>query len=304
MADFGYYARFTSFIEGNNMENVFEHLPKDRLASFLRERINELKSEASRLESTLKNAPRGQLGISPHAGTYQYFHVLPSTTKKGVYISNQNIGLAQSLAQRDYDAKLLSKIRMQLKVLQTCEERYCPTFAEDMWNALHIARKKLVSPSLASDEDFANRWNAVEYKRRDLGEKPVFVTAHGDLVRSKSEVIIADTLHRFKVPYRYEFPYAMSVAEDENLSRKVRKRRVVYLSPDFTCLNVRTRKEFIWEHFGLIDDVEYALNMAGKLMLYQANGYGVGCNLLMTTETREAPLSSKKVEQMVNKFLL
>ena len=27
---------------------------------------------------------------------------------------------------------------------------------------------------------------------------------------------------------------------------------------DFICLNLRTRQEFIWEHFGMMNDAEYA----------------------------------------------
>ena len=41
-----------------------------------------------------------------------------------------------------------------------------------------------------------------------------------------------------------------------------------HLHPDFYCLNLRTRQEFAWEHFGMMDDPDYASTTAEKLRLY------------------------------------
>ena len=49
---------------------------------------------------------------------------------------------------------------------------------------------------------------------------------------------------RRNIPYRYEFPLTL---KDGNIYH-----------PDFLCLNVRTRQEYIWEHFGLMDNPDYA----------------------------------------------
>ena len=42
-------------------------------------------------------------------------------------------------------------------------------------------------------------------------DAPLLETSRGERVRSKSEVIIADTLDRLKIPYRYEFPHQLKV---------------------------------------------------------------------------------------------
>ncbi|MEE3440399.1 MAG: hypothetical protein VZR07_10670, partial [Ruminococcus sp.] len=52
-----------------------------------------------------------------------------------------------------------------------------------------------------------------------------FETQRGEIVRSKSEVIIADALYYANIPYHYEKP--IKVGD-----------RVIY--PDFTVLNVKT----------------------------------------------------------------
>ena len=73
--------------------------------------------------------------------------------------------------------------------------------------------------------------------------------------------------------------------------------------PDFHCLNVRTRNEYYWEHFGLMDDPDYSKNAAGKLRLYTENGILPGRNLIITMETKTEPLSTKTLEKLIENFL-
>ena len=68
------------------------------------------------------------------------------------------------------------------------------------------------------------------------------MTLRGERVRSKSEAMIADTLYRLKIPYKYECP--LTIRRKTGTSRNT---KTIY--PDFTCLNVRLRQEFVWEHF-------------------------------------------------------
>ena len=61
------------------------------------------------------------------------------------------------------------------------------------------------------------------------------MTAKGEKVRSEAEMNIADALDRNNVPYHYEFPFNL-----KTLGK---------IYTNFICLNRRTGKEFIWEHF-------------------------------------------------------
>ena len=63
---------------------------------------------------------------------------------------------------------------------------------------------------------------------------PKLYTSREERVRSKSEIIIADTLSRESIPYRYECP--LHIPDVGNIY------------PDFTVLNVAKRKELYWEH--------------------------------------------------------
>ena len=88
------------------------------------------------------------------------------------------------------------------------------------------------------------------------------VLACRERVRSKSEVIIADTLARHGVPYRYEYPLKLKSGRDGAF-------RTIH--PDFLCLNVRTRAEFYWEHFGLMDDPDYLERTLAFIRLFKCS---------------------------------
>ena len=279
------------------MENVIEHLPKDCVLPLLRERIAELSAVEGMLSKRLSRAPAGVLNVSPHRGGFQYFRVTAKTGRKGEYIPERKMSLASAIAQRDYDAKMLAEIQRQRGVLEKCVAKYDVSVAENLYAQLHPARRSLVAPLVYPDDDFVARWSAVNYSGRgfDAGG-PMLMTAHGERVRSKSEIIIADALFRRGIPYRYEYPHELLLAGARN-----RKRIVVY--PDFTCLNVRTHREIVWEHFGMIDVPEYCQNMASKMEMYLQNGFCMGKNFVMTTETHDRPLNSMMVEKILEQLV-
>ncbi|SOE78781.1 hypothetical protein SAMN05720781_2710 [Fibrobacter sp. UWT3] len=320
------------------MENVIEHLPKDCVLPLLRGRIADLSAVEAALSKRLSRAPAGVLNVSPHRGGFQYFRATAKTGRKGEYIPEEKMSLAAAIAQRDYDAKILAEIQRLRWVLEKCVEKYNVSIAENLYAQLHPARRSLVTPLVYPDEDFVERWSAVKYAGRDFdADGPVLMTARGERVRSKSEIIIADALFRRGIPYRYEYPHELLAGaargvEDSHaagdhvggaragrrggggvlagrrgaggrgdLRARGCKRVVVY--PDFTCLNVRTHQEFVWEHFGMIDVPEYCQNMASKMDMYLQNGFCMGKNFVMTTETHDRPLNSMMVEKMLEQLV-
>ena len=167
---------------------------------------------------------------------------------------------------------------------------------QQIFEKLSEARKQLVTPEFLSDEEFINRWQNTPYDRLGFGkDDPEYYTAKGERVRSKSEILIADALLRHNMPYRYEYPLKHQRQHNGNSTT---------LYPDFLCLNLRTRQEFIWEHFGLMDSQEYVSNTVSKLNLYAQNKITPGKKLIITMETQTEPLTPAVIEQMINDFLM
>ena len=159
--------------------------------------------------------------------------------------------------------------------------------------SFHPLRQELIIPATLSNEQYAAAWLAQKYKGRSFAaDTPPLLTSKGERVRSKSEMLIADTLTRMGVPYHYEYPLTLN---DNG--------HTFTMNPDFLCLNLRTRQEFIWEHFGMMDDAAYSSKTVKKLRTYAQNGIYPGHNLITTAETTELPLNTRYLEKIITEYL-
>lgn len=121
-----------------------------------------------------------------------------------------------------------------------------------------------------------------------------YETEQGDVVRSKSEVIIANILYhnRKDILYKYERP--LEVMENG-------RQKTIY--PDFTILNKHTGKVIYWEHAGRIDDSYYANEFARKMNTYIANELLLGRDVVVSLESSSSPLDIKVVKQLVKQII-
>ena len=111
--------------------------------------------------------------------------------------------------------------------------------------------------------------------RRDQDQAPyaehlVHRTTRGELVRSKSELVIANYLHNAGLPYQYERPIEGSAAPGR-------------LRPDFSFVD-DSGDVILWEHLGMLDRPDYVRSWEWKKAWYEANGYHEGQNLFTTDE--------------------
>ena len=282
------------------MQNIEKELiSEQRIIPVLKTRIFELSNLLAIKQKALKAAPQGKLRISKSNGVLQYYHKSTSEKTGGRYIHAKNKKLAQQLAQKEYDRKVFEAANLELKLLNRTLHQYeelqgQSKLVEMIFSRLTKMRQKLIKPVRQTDETFAAQWVNLSYEKKSFAEDaPKYATARGDFVRSKSENIIADTLYRLSIPYRYEFPVELK-SEDG---------RRIKLHPDFCCLNLRTRQEFYWEHFGMMDNPDYAEQAVGKLNLYAHNGFYLGKNFIITTETSKQPISTKLIEKIAKEFL-
>ena len=112
----------------------------------------------------------------------------------------------------------------------------------------------------------------------------------GELVRSKSEWIIADKLHVAGIDYQYE--QLLLLGGNERF-------------PDFTIIDDSGRKWY-WEHNGMLSNEQYKKRWKRKLVAYRAEGIfpledGGGPNgtLLITEEQEGIGLDAEKIKQFI-----
>lgn len=262
----------------------FERLYPDILLPLLQTRAEELLRAIEITKKSLTRAPRGRLKLARRGRDFYACHALDD---KSEYIPKSNLALMSKLAQKYYDEKVLGVLECKLNLVDVFIEKYKAIDVLDVYEKLSEERKSLVEPILLSDEEYARRWLAVSYKGKGFETgAPDLRTMNGERVRSKSEVIIADALERSGIPYKYECPRELSDGGQR-----------VY--PDFTCLNLRTRKEVLWEHLGMMDNPEYASMAVKKFSSYLKNGFVLGVNLIVSMECSEKPLNQTEVRKII-----
>lgn len=133
-------------------------------------------------------------------------------------------------------------------------------------------------------------WQKAERRKNDKHPESLQIEQKfGDFVRFKSESLIAMTLDKYGIAYRYENPLETPKGK---------------FYPDFTIRHPKNHKNYIWEHFGMMDDEDYAAKVPEKLSIYLECGFAPGENLLMTFESGGHPLTPRTIEEVIARNLL
>lgn len=280
-----------------------EELKPAQCSQELKLRLAELNRIYQGIKKNQKNFPPGHLKISQKKTHTEFYHITERGSERGCYIPVKEKALAVRLAQKDYDENLIKLLLREISLLEAyLRHTSCLSAIQKLYEKLCPARQALIQPVTLTNEQYAAKWRQVDWQEKPFAEDAQkFFTANDDCVRSKSEVLIADALLRHGVPYRYEFPLKLRRSKE---SRMVGDSPSIIVHPDFMCLNVRTRQEFYWEHFGMMDDENYVNNAVGKLNLFAENNIFLGRNLILTMETKEKQLNTRAVEKMIKEYLL
>lgn len=131
---------------------------------------------------------------------------------------------------------------------------------------------------------------------RFFEENLIHRTARGEMVRSKSEVIIADRLADLDVEYTYERPLTI-----EGVTKY----------PDFTIEDMETGITFYWEHCGMLHVPNYRKRWEEKLAWYgkhsilpHEDGGGENGTLIITRESPQGGISSQEIERIIRDVIL
>lgn len=235
----------------------------------------------------LEHYPMGKLRISMKKGHPEYYFRHQCGNNNGHYLTNPKKSLVVELAQKSYDEKIVSRLREEKKILEKLISFYQKRNPELLFQSFSRQRQKLITPVTLPLDTFMEKWKLSKKSENPYKEKPSFQTTSGVYVRSKSEVMIADTLFKKNIPFIYENPIEIG-------------KRTFY--PDFTCIHPISHKIIIWEHFGMMDNQDYANTFAEKINAYEENNYFLGKNMICTFETSKLPLTPQKINNTVNAY--
>lgn len=256
--------------------------------------ISEYEKILAEAEESLAKAPQGSLRVSSSLGIARYYFKTADTKSGGQYLSTEDeksLSLIKALAQKEYDNKLIKEITKTLRNLKRTQKFRWQDTPEFVLKTMNPAKQKWIKRYQPTDEEFAEKWKNLAFLRKISPRiEDSLITDTKDRVRSKSEVIISNKLNAMGIPFKYE--------------QKLQLKNGIVLYPDFTVLNKRTRKEFYYEHFGLLDNTEYLNGAVRKIETYAENGFYYGKSLIFTVETSDHPINLQYIENLFREFFL
>lgn len=251
--------------------------------------IEGLISKSNMILLKLNDLPEDKIIVSRSNGCNQYYWNESGSNKRR-YARKSEYNLIKKVAQREYQTALNKRLYKLQKNLKQFIDNYNIEELSAFYAEMSDARKQLIIPLIEPDDLFIQKWKADEYSPMPFSNDTQYYSNEGVRVRSKSELIIANQLEYYGIPYKYEKPLVLYGN--------------IKMRPDFECLNIRTREELLWEHLGMMDNISYANKNVNKINIYQQNGFFPGKNMILSFETSTNSLSSKTVNSLIENYLL
>lgn len=247
-----------------------------------------LEKQIALVEKQLRKYPEGKL-ICTRNGKYSKWYLSDGKTKQ--YIPKEQKEFAQKMAAKKYLANQLEDLLQEKRAIDYYLRHHKAGIgkAEQMLidNPEYL---KLLSHEFKPLSLELQEWSQTPYKKNENHPKQLkFYTSSGNKVRSKSEVLIDSVLHKYKIPFRYECRLILGETE---------------LYPDFTIRHPLTGETYLWEHFGMMDNMKYRNSTVNKLQTYISNGIIPSVHLITTYETLESPLDLETIEKIVEHYFL
>ena len=243
----------------------------------------EIERETSVLEYMAKRIKRlapGSLHVNPVKND-SYYRQITYLDEEKVQINldptkDSDWVVIKELMEKKAAIHGLPILRENTKALRQCLSRIKPYNPTSFKYGKHLGKEYYLEGDVCLSEWEDRKASQNFYFEDGL----IHVTKSGDRVRSKSEVMIADTLFDNKLLFKPE--PALELGD-----------KIVY--PDFEIVHPVTHKLIWWEHFGMMDDPEYSYSAMKKLTEYARNGIVLGENLIVTYETAMAPLTHEMI---------
>lgn len=266
-------------IGGEAMEDFLEFID----AEIFLQRILAKKSK-----QTLKRCPEGSLCSKQRKGKTAFYH--QKRVEGGVRqsnISNQK-DLIKALLDKRVSEVTLTAAEKNIRAMQKLKEQYQPNAFTDIIRELSKSYRDAVA-ALGSAQTLDEEGRPIQYHFDP--EKHIHETNCGLMVRSKSEVIITNTLTGYGIPFSYEKDFPRYEGDEWPLQ------------PDFT-FDLPNGEVKLWEHLGMLTKEKYCKHNADKLYWYQKLGFHIGRNLIITQDDAKGNCSSPYIDKMIRGHLL
>lgn len=251
---------------------------RDHTYELLSRELDSQEKQLNNLISEKKRFPQGYLYIRKGIKKNLFYQIIRnSTTDKQINISS-NANLIKQLAKKKIYKKLLKTYKNNIPVIRRFLKQYQPLDAHALFS--DDLRKIVIEPIQQPSH----------YERCPFDPLVhIHETVCGILVRSKSEVIIANALWHYGIPFCYEEIFHTFDGD--------------YFYPDFT-IHLPDGSVIIWEHLGMLTKKRYCERTAKKLYYYQNGNFTIGKNLIITQDDWQGDCDSANIYHIIETYIL
>lgn len=233
-----------------------------------------------------RNYAKYNLTASPYKDYNYYTLVGKKNPTDRRYLGTQEHHVVQIMQKRRFIEVCIKRIESNLKLMDHFIKKYQTVDPYEIREILPAPYKFAngVCFDMAGAIDIES-WAKKKYHRVDMFPQGLKHTdARGEKMRSKSEVIIANSLSAHGIPYRVE--EAVYIGKE-------------YRVPDFVALSKKLNREIYWEHFGMMSDERYRNKYINKIEFYLRANIIHGINLISTFDDEDGNIDAVMIEQMI-----
>ncbi|MBQ9015722.1 MAG: hypothetical protein IJ109_06330 [Firmicutes bacterium] len=266
----------------------------------IEELLSFFKHEEEIYTRILKMSPPGSLSIDRSRKKPRWIHRIPAG--KDVHGHNRyhrrtisdDSDLLRQLADKEYARVALNIIDHDLRILSRIPKQLLPYSQEAILTGMHSAYQSLAGSCfriVRQAQGVFHRqreWAMEPYEQSDYRpEEKIHTTTRGLNVRSRAELLIAEMLYKFDIPFRYE--------------------QVIWIgrykmAPDFTFLD-RDGNEFYWEYCGMMSLPEYRDRQIWRRRTYENAGITEWENMIYTYDATDR-IDMREIEAIIRTKIL
>lgn len=251
-----------------------------------------LKRAQEELATELRELPEGYLSVYVRKDGVYYSNIIPKkgnrkkAVRKGI---TKDKTLVKALVRKKYVEEAAALVEKDLSILENAVKKYIP-FDENSVMGEFARNHPELADCVYRDAGDIDEWASNYERQKDFYEEDrTSVAGDGQLMRSRGEIIIAEKLRQYKIPFRYEA--SLGIPD------------LPYV-PDFTIRRPKDGKIFYWEHFGDVTDEQYMTRNARKLERYEEYGIVPWDNLIISYDFENGGVNTPLIEGLIHAWLL